>query len=438
MDAARPGGADPLGRPPAVQPDAVEEALRRVVGRGRDVEPAALFVDGVDPDDIVSPRRQQPDRAAVAVHGVGVVPAVALAEPQQPTAAFEPDEVVHDLDPGLVRIGEDRPDLARGGVPDEDAERVLQAVEMLEDDLAGIPRPFQPGDVGLGRIARGLHPDGIPAGDGHDAGLDGGIGLAGLGVLEGRRHRIEAVGVVDHGEDGDARRVEPPKGDGRAVRAPAEAVADAELLLVDPIGGPVDDVGAPVMGQPGDPPRGQVLGVDVVLDDVGRLAAVGRELGEHQGRGLEVPPEPPEPARREVVGPEVAPGVLPPDPFRVGEDDQDSAVGRPGVILDRERLGRARRYELVRGDEDAALPRSGRVEDEVAGALGRFARLERRIGLPVAHPPGRAEALGRELPAGEDALDGQVGVGLGGRRSVLGQDERDGERGDEGEQDEGP
>ena len=72
-----------------------------------------------------------------------------------------------------------------------------------------------------------------------------------------------------------------------------------------------------------DPARGQVLDVDVVLDDVGGHPAVGRELGEHQGRRLEIPAELAEAAGGQVVGPEIAAGVLAPDALGVGEDDQD-------------------------------------------------------------------------------------------------------------------
>src|SRR4030067_973191 len=107
-------------------------------------------------------------------------------ERKSPRPAPDPDEVVHDLDPGLVGVGEDRPDLARGGVADEDAERVLQAVEMLEHDPPGIPGPLETGDVGVGRVARRPQPNGISAGRGDDANLDGGAPLARLGGVEAR------------------------------------------------------------------------------------------------------------------------------------------------------------------------------------------------------------------------------------------------------------
>src|SRR5512135_2473202 len=93
VDAALSGPADELRFPLPVHPDAVEEPLRRVIGRGRDVDPAAFLVDGVDGHDIVVARCQELGRTAVAADRIGVLPAVTLAEPQQSPAAVEPDEV---------------------------------------------------------------------------------------------------------------------------------------------------------------------------------------------------------------------------------------------------------------------------------------------------------------------------------------------------------
>ena len=113
VDARLTGRADALGSALAVYTDAEEEALRGVRRRGGDVEPAAALVDGVDAEDVVVPRRQQLDLTAVAGHAIGVLPAVPLAQPEQAPAAVEPDEILHDLHPGLVRVGEDAPGLAR-------------------------------------------------------------------------------------------------------------------------------------------------------------------------------------------------------------------------------------------------------------------------------------------------------------------------------------
>src|SRR4030043_1444971 len=129
MDPGLSGRADELRLPLAVHPDAVEEALRGVLGGSSDVKEAVLLIDRVDAQDVVIAGRQELDLAAVAADGVGVPPAIALAQPEQALPAAQPDEDVHALDPRLFRVGEDRPDLARGGGADEDVEHILQAVE---------------------------------------------------------------------------------------------------------------------------------------------------------------------------------------------------------------------------------------------------------------------------------------------------------------------
>ena len=157
---------------------------------------------------------------------------------------------------------------------------------------------------------------------------------------------------------------------------------------------------------------GQILDVDVVLDDVGGHAAVGRELGEHERRGLEARTELAEPARGQIVRPEIAPGVLPPDPAGIGHDDQDLAVGRPGVILDGDGLRRSRRHEPGRRHEDLALAALGPVEDEIAAGPAAVGRLQGRVRIAVRHPTRRAEPLGREITRGEDPVQReQPGVG---------------------------
>ncbi len=425
MDSRLPGGADALRLPLAVQARSVDEPLRRVLGRGRDVEPATLLVDAVDVDDIVIPRRQEPDRPAVPRNRIGVPPAVALAQPEEVPAAAEPDEIGHDLDPRFVPVREDGPDLARGRVADPDRVGVLQPVELLKDDLPRIPGPLEPRDVGVARVPGRFHPDRSAARDRDDADADIRVRLAGHGVLEADELRVERVRVVDHGEDRDAARVEVPEGDGPAVRAPAETVADVKLLLVDPVGGAVDRLLAAVEGQLADAAGREVLGIDIVVNDIRGSRAVRGELGEHQRRGFEVHSELVEPARTEVVGPEITTRVLPPDALGVGEDDEDFPVGGPIVILDGQGFCGARRDELGRRHQDLARARPGPVEDEVATLLGRGARLEGRIGLAVPHPAGRAEPLGGELAGTEDPVDGQDRVG----RLVLGRRERRERRG---------
>ncbi len=427
VHALLPSRADALGLSRAVHADAVLEARGRVVGRRGDIEQACLLVDRVNAHDVVVARRHQPDLLAVARDVVRVAPAVALAEPEQALATGQPDVPGHVVEPGLVLVDEHRPDFARRRVAELDLVGVLQSVELLEDDFLGVPRPIDQGDVDVVRVAGGLHPDDRPARRRHDAHADGRVRLAGLGMLERDRPRIELVRVVDHRENRHAVGVELPEGDEAAVGAPAEAVADPELLLVDPVGRPVDDVIRAVRGQRADCAVGQILDVDVVLDDVGGHAAVGRELGEHERRGLEARTELAEPARGQIVRPEIAPGVLPPHPAGIGHDDQDLAVGRPGVVLDGDGRRGSRRHQLGRRHEDLALAALGPVEDEIAAGPAAVGRLQGRVRIAVRHPPRRAKPLGGEIPRGEDPVQReQPGVGRFVLRACL-----------SGEQDEG-
>ena len=82
-----------------------------------------------------------------------MLPAVALADPGETLTAVEPGQVVHDLDPGAVLLGEDGAQLARGRVGEEELQGVLQPVEPLHHQFAGVGGPFHPGGVVFSRVA---------------------------------------------------------------------------------------------------------------------------------------------------------------------------------------------------------------------------------------------------------------------------------------------
>ena len=174
----------------------------------------------------------------------------------------------------LGPIAEDPRDPAGAGVGAEQVLLVLQPVQLLDGERA-VVLPLEPGQVAVARIARRLHPGRVAAVGRDDADPRRRVGRAGLGIRDLRRHRVDAVGVVDQREDADARGVELPVGDAAAVGAPAEAVADAELLLVDPVGGAVDDRLRAGGRQPRDPAVGQPLDVQVVGADVGHARGIG-------------------------------------------------------------------------------------------------------------------------------------------------------------------
>ena len=295
---------------------------------------------------------------------------------------------------------------------------------MLEEDAGGVGRPLHARDVMVARVGVGLDPTGRPARGGDDADAAGGVDLADLGVRDGRDFRVAARGEVHQREVLHPGGVELPVGEVPAVGAPAQAVAQAELLLVDPVGRAVDALRAAVGGQGGDGQVGQGLHVDVVRVHVGHAGPVGRQRGEEQrsrrGRAAELAQR----ARRAVQHPIIAAGLLAPDLLGVGEDQQGGRILRPFILLDLERSGGARRQQLAGGDQDRPLARRrvdpddvldvgrlGMVLESLRGLQGREAPTIRQ---PVCRPPG----LRAELPfRPEDPVHAQPsppGAGRGG------------------------
>ena len=140
-------------------------------------------------------------------------------------------------------------DLAGVGIRQHDAHGVLVPVELLENDLVGVAGPFHERDVVIARVAGDFQPARLSAGGRDDADPAGGVGFADLGILDRVDAGIKRVGVVDQGKLANARGIELPVGDRLSVRAPAEAVAQAELFLVDPVERAVDQVGRVRVGQ---------------------------------------------------------------------------------------------------------------------------------------------------------------------------------------------
>ena len=176
-------------------------------------------------------------------------------------------------------------------------------------------------------------------------------------------------------------------------------------------------------------PRGEILHVEIVLPDVRHPAAVGRELGEHERRGLGLAAaELPERAARAVEHPVVTAGVEPPDRLRVGEDQQLPAVGRPGVVLDR-RAGRRRLWASARAPVTMTSRRPLSTSYRTMScALPVGGGLERGVGRAVAQPAGGPEWLGGELGGAVDpGQREQARIGLLGRRAA-GHEQRRGPR----------
>ena len=199
-----------------------------------------------------------------------------------------------------------------------------------------------------------------------------------------------------------------------AIGAPTQAVAQAELLLVDPVGRAVDAVRATIGRQRGDGQVGQGLHVDVVRVHVGHTGPVRRQRGEEQRGRRGGAAQLTERARRAVQHPIIAAGLLAPDLLGVGEDQQRGRVLRPLIFLELEGPGGARWQQLAGGHQDRPLARR-RIDPDDVLDLGRLGvvleglrRLQRREGLAILEPIRRPPALRPEfLFRPEDPVDAQ-------------------------------
>ena len=225
----------------AIKLRAIEIALSRVVRRGAEVEPAALLVDTRHVRDIGVELGDELAVAAFARHAVDMLKAVALAHPQERLAAIDPRHFLDDVDPALGLVAEHALDRAALDVGGQEVVAILLPVELLNRHGVGV-NPTDASEIGVTRIPFGLDPLRGPALGADHADARRGVGRTGLRVGDLRDDGIERVGVVDQREDADTRGVELPVDQRPAVRAPAKAVADAELFFVDPVGGAVDEV----------------------------------------------------------------------------------------------------------------------------------------------------------------------------------------------------
>src|ERR1700722_9385070 len=125
---------------------------------------------------------------------------------------------------------------------------------MLDGEVVLICGPMHARDVIVARGAGDLHPASGAAGDVHHANAHGGIRGSGnwVGDIDDRRIAAETgirkpsyyfawgTEIVNEEKNLHAGSVKLPIGDVTAVRAPAKAVADVQLLFVNPVGSAID------------------------------------------------------------------------------------------------------------------------------------------------------------------------------------------------------
>ncbi len=198
--AVRAGRRHALDAAAAIEGDAIEEPFGRRARRCDQIGPAAGDVNRHDVDDIGLELRQQLIARTVERDAVEMTPAVLLARPGHRASTVERDQVVDRLHPGGGMLAVRAPHLAGASVSDQQIVGVLQPVQLLDQQRARVVGPLQRRQIGVARIAGGLHPSDRAAGGVDDADAHGGVRGAGLRVRNAGDGRVEAVGVVDQGE----------------------------------------------------------------------------------------------------------------------------------------------------------------------------------------------------------------------------------------------
>ena len=282
MRADLPLRRDALELACAIQRDAEEVTFRRIIRRSNEVQVAAFFIDARNTDDVVIARREETGVSTGRIHGIEVTPAIALAQPKETRPAVDPSHVFHDFYPRIITIREEDFRGAGDRVARDDVVSILESVELLKKDAAGIWRPLHARDVMIAWIGVGVKPTRRATRGIDDADLAGGVLLSDLGIGEGRDLRIKAVSIVDQREFTYARGIKLPIGDIPAVRAPPQAITQAEFFFVHPVGGAINGVRAAISGQRGDAEISQRLDVDVVLVNVRDVTSVWRQRGEEE------------------------------------------------------------------------------------------------------------------------------------------------------------
>ena len=241
VPALLPGGRNPFEFG-SVQANSIQVTLRGIVRRSQKIQAILRFIHVQQLRNVKLAGRRKLHVLPIAGSQIDVPPAVAVADPRETLTIGQPVPLVVDVNPGIISFGQDRRNLPRACVRQQDEIGVLAAIQLLQHETFGIRRPREPGEVMLARIAGHVQPAGFTAARADDAHAASRVLLADFGISERGQPWIQRVGVVDQGEFRDAAGIDLPIGDFRSIRAPGEAVPQTQLLLVHPIERAVDDV----------------------------------------------------------------------------------------------------------------------------------------------------------------------------------------------------
>ncbi len=278
-----------LDRLAALKGHGVQMTLERARHPAFEIDRRAVFGQARDIIDHPLARGQGAHRA-VRAHMIDVPEARAFGGPQE-AAILERAEIIGEVDPGVVLLGEDG--LGRAGLRarGQNVEHGLGAVLALGVQRAAVLAPVHPGEIDVGlfpeidlRPFAGGHIDDMQL-DQHVRRARARIALVGDG---------DALGVdAEAGHDLDRGLVNARRGDIAAIRAPPIAGVTAHLFLGDEFGdAPADRIAA--LGGQGALLAGfKIVHPEVLVADEAHIgpvradAGVGFErLGLHQALGL--------------------------------------------------------------------------------------------------------------------------------------------------------
>ena len=260
----------------------------------------------------------------------------------------------------------------------------------------------------LARIARDVEPMGFAAASRYHPHPNGGIGLPRLGILQPCHLMVEGVGGIDQGDGLHALGVELPVGQVFPTGTPAEAVAESQLLLIDPVGGPVDDLVRGALGHLQDRAVGQSLHIEIFLVHIGHLAGIGTQLGEHQAGLVGVAANLKEVIAVHVEQPVVASGLGAPHLHGITEEQALLTVFRPAIVLDDQGLGLRSGYQ--QGDSDAhhRLTAIGIGKHHLLYVIPVNGLFELHIPRAIIEPPNPFDGFQLEIVGVKDLLQGQA------------------------------